>query len=78
MKILMTLDLHGVTHDMVPKLVHSFIHRNLDHLPVEIVTGKSDTMRGLVIDVIKEYQLHHHNQGWTNSGCIVVTDEESI
>ncbi len=75
---MVTLDLHGVSHDMVSSIVHSFIHRNLDHLPVEIVTGKSDVMRSLVINIIKEYRLHHHNQGWTNTGCLVITEEESI
>jgi DNA-nicking Smr family endonuclease len=70
------LNLHGVRHNDVEHLLHSFLYRNLDNLPVEVITGKSDQMRNIVKSVIKEYGFFCHNQHWVNEGCLIITDSE--
>lgn len=70
------LDLHGASHGDVEYLIHSFLYKNLDKLPVEIITGKSAKMRNIVKSVIKEYGFFCHNQYWLNEGCLVVTETE--
>jgi DNA-nicking Smr family endonuclease len=43
------LDLHGVVHEEVERLVENFILLNQDDVPLRIVTGKSSRMSQLVM-----------------------------
>jgi DNA-nicking Smr family endonuclease len=49
------LDLHGVKHSDVSKLIDQFICENNTEKELTIITGNSDTMKELVISCIKEY-----------------------
>ena len=52
------LDLHGVKHEDVKRKVIRFIEGYWDtDKELEIMTGNSQRMRGLVIEVIEEYKL---------------------
>ena len=51
------LDLHGVRHSEVERLVENFVL--LNEPPLDIVTGHSDKMPKLVIEV-----LDRHNIQW--------------
>lgn len=53
------LDLHGVKHKDVQKVLDRFIWEamNSETHQVEIITGKSSTMMGLVNNYLSEYQL---------------------
>ena len=55
------LDLHGIRHDEVDRLVENFVL--LNNPPLEIITGHSDRMPQLVIDV-----LNRHNIDWERWG----------
>ena len=46
----MKLDLHGVKHPDVDRIVENFILSN--NTPVKIITGRSDMMKDLVIKVL--------------------------
>ena len=44
-----TLDLHGVKHHEVDRLVENFILLNSEECPIKIITGKSIKMNNLTI-----------------------------
>ena len=49
----MKLDLHGIRHYEVDRLVENFILMNQDQLPLEIVCGNSQPMIDLVTSVVE-------------------------
>lgn len=65
------LDLHGVKHEDVDRLVENFIL--LNNLPVTIITGNSQKMTELVKNVITRNNLSwgHVLPNW---GAIVVKE----
>jgi DNA-nicking Smr family endonuclease len=68
-----TLDLHGVKHADVPKLMDQFLWEQMNKktMEVEIITGLSTTMREIVIKNLKDYDFIY-NDGWNNPGKVVV------
>jgi hypothetical protein len=52
-----TLDLHGIRHHEVDRLVENFIFMNQDILPLKIICGNSQKMIDLVLDVIKKHNI---------------------
>jgi len=67
----MKLDLHGIRHEDVDRLVENFIL--LSNVPSKIVTGNSDRMKELVKNVIER-----HGFDWKydepNYGCLIVIE----
>lgn len=55
------LDLHGVRHSEVPRMVDIFLTENInsDSMFLYVVTGVSDMMQKLVIETIKDYNLDY-------------------
>ena len=51
------LDLHGVRHDDVDRLVENFVL--LNETPIRIVTGNSDKMIRLVINVLNRHNIKY-------------------
>ena len=49
------LDLHGVRHDEVERMVENYILLNKP--PMSIVTGNSDKMKELVENVLKKHKM---------------------
>lgn len=47
----MELDLHGIRHYQVDRLVENFIYLNQDEVPLTIICGNSNTMLKLVKEV---------------------------
>ena len=47
------LDLHGIKHEEVDRLVENFLFLNQDDVPLEIVCGNSQRMIDLVISVLE-------------------------
>jgi hypothetical protein len=66
------LDLHGVKHIDVVHLVVSYIIRNRNFLPLQIITGNSDKMKDLVIKSIKENNFKYHIGDQFNKGYIII------
>lgn len=68
-----TLDLHGVKHADVPKLMDQFLWEQINRkaMEAEIITGLSTTMREIVIKNLKDYDFIY-NDGWNNPGKVVV------
>ena len=54
------LDLHGVRHNEVDRLVENFVL--LGNTPMTIVTGKSDRMRELVVNVLDRHQFRYQTR----------------
>ena len=57
------LDLHGVRHQDVTRLVENFVL--LNELPLRIITGNSSRMLSLVSEVLDEHDFKyvHFTQG---------------
>lgn len=68
-----TLDLHGVKHVDVPKLLDQFLWEQMkkNRNEVEIITGISNTMVEIVINNLKDYNFTY-NEAWQNSGKLIV------
>ena len=68
-----TLDLHGVKHSEVPRLVDQFLWEQINKKSreVEIITGLSTTMREIVINNLKDYDFTYNDE-FKNPGKIVV------
>jgi DNA-nicking Smr family endonuclease len=69
-----TLDLHGVKHADVPKLLDQFIweQMNKKSKEVEIITGISPAMKQVVIKTLKDYDFIY-NEAWNNPGKFIVS-----
>tara|TARA_Y100001970_G_scaffold288221_1_gene414939 strand:- start:450 stop:650 length:201 start_codon:yes stop_codon:yes gene_type:complete len=52
-----TLDLHGIRHDEVDRLVENFVL--LKTPPLRIITGNSDRMKELVIKVLDRCNIEY-------------------
>jgi DNA-nicking Smr family endonuclease len=71
--MLRTLDLHGVKHSEVPRLVDQFLWEQINKKSreVEIITGLSTAMREIVINNLKDYDFTYNDE-FKNPGKIVV------
>lgn len=52
-----TLDLHGIRHHEVDRMVENFIFMNQRLLPLKIICGNSHVMIDLVFAVIKRHNI---------------------
>jgi precorrin-4 methylase len=71
-----TLDLHGERHEQVVQKVHSFVYNN--DLPVRVITGKSQTMKKIVVDTVSQLGYYTHCERLINEGCLIVTEQEFV
>jgi uncharacterized protein YlzI (FlbEa/FlbD family) len=53
------LDLHGIRHDAVDRLVENFVL--LNETPLTIITGNSIMMRELVVEVLERHKFVYEN-----------------
>ena len=49
----MDLDLHGIRHSEVDRLVENFVYLNQHSMPLKIICGNSNLMISLVQEVIE-------------------------
>ena len=66
------LDLHGIRHNDVQKLVDHFLYENVNNIPVKIITGYSNRMQDIVINILKEYNYDYEIGDGFNMGYIKV------
>ena len=57
-----TLDLHGVKHEDVDRLVENFIL--LNEPPLKIITGNSDMMREIVTHLCAKHKISYERWDW--------------
>lgn len=69
-----TLDLHGVKHEDVGRMLDKFFWENMQKNIgcVKIITGKSDEMKKIVNEVMIEYGFPCE-EDWFNCGILNVT-----
>ena len=65
------LDLHGVRHEDVEKIVSDFVHQN--EIPFEIITGNSSTMKDLAREALQIFELRAR-QSPNNYGRLIVVE----
>ncbi len=52
-----TLDLHGIRHHEVDRLVENFIFMHQNLMPLKIICGNSQVMIDLVFAVIRRHKI---------------------
>ena len=57
-----TLDLHGIRHDDVERLVENFVL--LNEPPLTIITGNSDKMRDIVLVALNKHGIGRERFSW--------------
>jgi DNA-nicking Smr family endonuclease len=69
-----TLDLHGVKHADVSRLMDQFLWEQMNKKTreVEIITGISQAMKQVVIKNLKDYDFVY-NEAWNNPGKFIVS-----
>jgi len=70
MKFAEDLDLHGVRHSDVDRLVENYVYLNQTSAPLTIICGNSNTMIRLVRDVVDRIDCEYIEPRF---GIIVVT-----
>lgn len=70
----MQLDLHGIRHEEVDRLVENFVFKHQTNFPLTIITGLSSKMKDLVIGVLDRNKLKYYEGDYskTNMGIITV------
>ena len=68
-----SLDLHGIRHEFVIRELDNFFWKMMQKKSgsVEIITGISDKMKGIVIDTCSDYNFRVSDHP-TNIGCLIV------
>ena len=66
------LDLHGVKHQDVCKLVEDYILLNQYDCPLQIITGNSNKMKSIVIHALKSHGFNYSDGDYYNRGYIDV------
>ena len=70
-----TLDLHDVRHNKVEEKLMKFIdHRLPLDLPFKIITGNSEYMHALVIQLLEKNELYWKYESYTNTGSLIIMD----
>tara|TARA_Y100000590_G_scaffold204878_1_gene232360 strand:+ start:618 stop:839 length:222 start_codon:yes stop_codon:yes gene_type:complete len=62
------LDLHGVRHTEVERLVENFVL--LNNPPLEIITGNSNKMEDIVLTTLKELEINWEK--WYNGSIKIL------
>jgi len=65
-----TLDLHGVRHHQVDRIVENYVL--LNDLPVRIITGSGGLMQVLVKEVLIRHKLSYAYENHHNLGSMIV------
>ncbi len=68
-----TLDLHGMYHDAVERNVENFVL--LNESPLRIITGNSEKMKKIVVNVLSEHNFKYYPENYTNFGSLIVIDK---
>lgn len=68
-----TLDLHGIKHSEVPRMVDQFLWEQIQKrsTSVEIITGNSNHMKQIVKESLNDYNLDSYEEAF-NQGKIIV------
>ena len=70
-----SLDLHGVRHYQVHDVVEDFILTTSE--PVfKIITGNSNMMLELVVEVLCDYSFKYEYESWSNLGAITAYEDK--
>ena len=69
-----SLDLHGVRYHEVEDTVTNWLFpKTNQQLPINIITGNSEQMKKIVINILKSNKYHYINVDPINKGYLKVT-----
>ena len=70
-----SLDLHGKTHSEAEVLIDEFIIKNIDKLPIEVITGNSVIMQNILKSIIENHNLRMVPSHPDNLGSYIITEQ---
>ena len=53
--------------------MESFFYNN--DFPLKVITGKSEQMQKIVLDIVERYGYDYHYERLVNRGCLVINDK---
>ena len=68
-----SLDLHGESHNEAKVLIEEFVVKNIENLPLEVITGNSVDMLDILKKVVAAHNLHLIPSHPANMGSYLVT-----
>ena len=68
-----SLDLHGSSHEEAKILIEEFIIKNIDELPLEVITGNSVDMLGVLKGLVTKHELKLIPSNSFNMGSYLIT-----
>ena len=68
------IDLHGYDYGKASLLVTIFIENNINNLPLKVITGNSNKMKNIVIEISKKFKLKTRYQNHHNLGTLIITE----
>ena len=71
---MLCLNLHGVRHSNVYNVVEDYILLTTEST-FKIVTGNSNKMLELVVEVLSQYGFNYRFETWWNIGAIIAYEE---
>ena len=67
------LDLHGLRHYTAEIKVTNFIL--LNETPLKIITGRSETMIRIVVDICEQHDYEYYPEFYQNYGAYIIRDK---
>ena len=68
-----TVDLHGIRHHQVEKILEKkLLNGKKDYLKTEIITGNSEPMRQIVHDFLDEHDFKYVVTEWNMGRTVIV------
>ena len=68
-----SIDLHGESHKDAKVLIEEFIVKNIENLPLEVITGNSVDMLDILKKVVATHNLHLIPSHPANMGSYLIT-----
>ena len=67
------IDLHGIKHNEVKRVVENFIYKHLQDgtREIEVLTGNSPKMKQLVREIASDYNMEV-GETWGNFGSLII------
>ena len=69
------IDLHGMKHVEVDRVVENFVFANQNNFPITVITGHSPEMKKIVKDVLKRNGFKHYEGDYSKTNMGVITVE---
>ena len=72
MKNMISIDLHGVSHEDAEDTLEKFITDHFDDFPLKVITGNSEYFRDVLWKMCKKYSLGGYPEHPQSDACFIL------